>query len=30
MGNYYRRFIRGYSEKVQPLVQLTKKETAFK
>ncbi len=30
MGNYYRRFIRGYSEKVQHLVQLTKKETAFK
>ena len=29
MGNYYRRFIKGYSEKVQPLVELTKKDVPF-
>ena len=29
MGNYYRRFIRGYSEKVAPLVELTKQDVPF-
>ena len=29
MGNYYRRFIRGFSEKVQPLVELTKQNVPF-
>ena len=29
MGSYYRRFIRDYSEKMQPLIQLTKKHQKF-
>ena len=29
MGNYYRRFIRGYLEKVTPLVELTKQDVPF-
>ena len=29
MGSYYRRFIRGYSEKVAPLVELTKQDVPF-
>ena len=29
MGNYYRHFIRGYSEKVAPLVELTKQDVPF-
>ena len=30
MGNYYRRFIRGYSQKVSPLVELTKQDVPFR
>ena len=30
LGNYYRRFIKNYSEKVQPLAELTKKDVPFK
>ena len=30
LGNYYRQFIRNYSEKVQPLAELTKKDVPFK
>ena len=30
LGNYYCRFIRNYSEKVQPLAELTKKDVPFK
>ena len=30
LGNYYRRFIKDYSKKVQPLVELTKKDVQFK
>ena len=30
MGNYYRRFIKGYSELVRPLIDLTKKGRQFK
>ena len=29
MGNYYRRFIKDYSKKMQPLIQLTKKDKSF-
>ena len=29
MGNYYRHFIQGYSEKVAPLVELTKQDVPF-
>ena len=29
MGNYYRRFIRDYSKKMQPLIKLTKKDRSF-
>ena len=29
MGNYYQRFIRDYSKKKQPLIQLTKKDKTF-
>ena len=29
MGNYYQRFIRDYSKKMQPLIQLTKKNRSF-
>ena len=30
MGNYYRRFIKDYSKKMQPLIQLTKKDKSFR
>ena len=30
LGNYYRRFVKDYSKRVQPLVSLTKKNTPFK
>ena len=30
MGNYYRHFIKGYSEIVQPLIELTKQDVCFK
>ena len=30
MGNYYRHFIKGYSEIVQPLMELTKQDACFK
>ena len=30
LGNYYRRFIKDYSKKVQPMVELTKKDVPFK
>ena len=29
MGNFYQRFIRDYSKKMQPLIQLTKKDKSF-
>ena len=29
MGNYYHRFIRNYSKKMQPLIKLTKKDRSF-
>ena len=29
LGNYYRKFIKGYSEKMRPLTKLTKKEVPF-
>ena len=30
LGNYYRRFVKDYSKRVQPLVSLTKRNTPFK
>ena len=29
MGNYYQQFIKDYSKKMQPLIQLTKKDKSF-